>query len=288
MSNLKWQTIPVTEASALDQARQQVHAAIQLVASVGRSFLPKDGEDAMANLSWSGALDAMLGRLIGEVQVGIKPAALTLLMVKRSGVVASLPLAGLTWQTAFDWLRGQMSAARVDASQLSDQRPYQLPPYPPLKGEAFALEDKAAFDALRRYYANADLELRALGQHEPGASEVKIWPHHFDIATLITVEKQGQGKFIGAGMAPGDTTAGYQQPYFYVNLWPAPDLGALNLPDFPLGGHWHTQGWTGAVLTHATLTSTLSYDQQQQMTEQFLTKAVQVNRGVLVGDNAAS
>jgi hypothetical protein len=284
MSNLKWQTIPAIEAPALDQARQQVHAAIQLVASVGRSFLPQDDQDAMANLSWSGALDAMLGRMIGEVQVGLKPADLTLLMVKRGGVVASLPLSGLTWQEAFDWLRAQMSAARVDASQLSDQRPYELPAYPPLRGEPFILEDGAACDALRKYYANADLELRALSQHETGASEVKIWPHHFDIATLITVEGQGSGKFIGAGMSPGDGAGGYEQPYFYVNLWPAPALPLLDLPDFPLGGHWHREGWVGAVLPHQTLISTLSYDQQQQMTEQFLTQAVQVNRGVLAGE----
>jgi hypothetical protein len=45
--------------------------------------------------------------------------------------------------------------------------------------------------------------------------------------------------------SPGDGS--YDQPYFYVTPWPYPSTDAL--PLLPAGVHWHTEGWTGAVLT---------------------------------------
>ena len=49
---------------------------------------------------------------------------------------------------------------------------------------------------------------------------------------------------MGVGFSPGDDS--YAQPYFYVAPWPHPkqdDLPKLSV------GHWHTAGFTAAVLT---------------------------------------
>ena len=54
-------------------------------------------------------------------------------------------------------------------------------------------------------------------------------------------------------MSPGDES--YAQPYFYINPWP--HLDASDLPDLPPPGHWHTQGFVGAI---ATAEETLSLD----------------------------
>ena len=50
------------------------------------------------------------------------------------------------------------------------------------------------------------------------------------------------------GFAPGDSS--YDEPYFYITPWPYPDTA--NLP-FLEGGHWHTEGWMGAVLVASEL-----------------------------------
>jgi hypothetical protein len=88
---------------------------------------------------------------------------------------------------------------------------------------------------------------------EPNASEVRCWPHHFDIATLIEVAR---GKTIGVGMEPGDVY--YDEPYFYVNLHPRPAAPPTAL----LGGHgtWHTHEWIGAVLPVSRLKANLDDD----------------------------
>lgn len=279
MSNLKWQTTPAIDAAPLDQARQQLHSAAQLVAEVGRSLLPPDDEDAMANLGWSGLHDAMVGRTVAEdLAAGLEVATLSLIVLRGEQRLATLSLDGHTMTDARKWLHEQLAQAGVAVANLTKQRPYELPAYPPLQGAPFQLADPRAFDTLRMYYANADLTLRSLCEPEPNASAVRIWPHHFDVASLITVTQAQNGQYIGLGMSPGDGTGGYEQPYFYVNLWPKPDPAQLNLPQFELGGHWHTEGWVGAVLLHETLTSTLSYDQQERMVQQFMAQAVQINR----------
>jgi hypothetical protein len=65
----------------------------------------------------------------------------------------------------------------------------------------------------------------------PGA--VRCWPHHFDIATLLSLGRGDpeRAAAIGIGMSPGD--AYYPQPHFYISPWPAPPADALPRPPIP-------------------------------------------------------
>ena len=76
---------------------------------------------------------------------------------------------------------------------------------------------------------------------------MRCWPHHFDLATLVSVPggAPGDARTIGVGLSPGDGS--YAEPYFYVTPWPSPDSPAL--PELPAGADWHRTGWFGAVLT---------------------------------------
>ena len=84
-------------------------------------------------------------------------------------------------------------------------------------------------------------------QLSPGPSPVRCWPHHFDIATYVGLEAADAetARGVGVGMSPGDES--YGEPYFYINPWP--HLDADSLPDLLLPGHWHTQGFVGAIAT---------------------------------------
>ncbi len=114
-------------------------------------------------------------------------------------------------------------------------------PHPAAEGRAFDRENDAEALpelALARYYGNVDRILR----------EVRCWPHHFDIGTVVDLKSTAEGCSIGLGLSPGDES--YDQPYFYVNPYPNPDLSAL--PPLLAGDHWHTQGWMGVVATGGT------------------------------------
>ena len=51
------------------------------------------------------------------------------------------------------------------------------------------------------------------------------------------------GRSVNVGLSPGD--GAYREPYWYVTPWPAPARKAR--PTLPVG-HWHTEGFTAAVL----------------------------------------
>ena len=76
---------------------------------------------------------------------------------------------------------------------------------------------------------------------------MRCWPHHFDIGTYVQLQAGDSetAKGIGIGMSPGDES--YDQPYFYINPWPHMDPSGLPKPPAP--GHWHTEGFVGAIAT---------------------------------------
>ena len=121
----------------------------------------------------------------------------------------------------------------------------------PTPKEAAALAKRRAMVAdaqeelVRWFSAGAELleEVKTFGGH--GASDVLCWPHHFDLGIVIALDPPGAEKqrSIGVGLSPGDHY--YPQPYFYVNPYPA-QKGAAPQTPLPLG-HWHTDGFTGAV-----------------------------------------
>ena len=81
---------------------------------------------------------------------------------------------------------------------------------------------------------------------------------------------------IGFGLEPGDHY--YEEPYFYVNLSPAPaagtDLGAL-----AGDGSWHTREWIGAVLPGSRLAAASA--EQERQVHAFLESAIGACRKLL-------
>jgi hypothetical protein len=100
---------------------------------------------------------------------------------------------------------------------------------------------------------------------------VRCWPHHFDLATLASFPARDAAHtgYLGAGLSPGD--AYYNEPYFYVSVYPQPDRAAL--PRLPKLGHWHTHEFTAAVASAHQIVAASS---QKAAAEEFLRAAVDV------------
>jgi hypothetical protein len=107
--------------------------------------------------------------------------------------------------------------------------------------------------------------LESLRDRTSGASEVRCWPHHFDIATLVDI---GSGATVGVGLEPGDTY--YVEPYFYVNRHPRPADKTL-ATTLDGNGSWHTREWIGAVLPGSRVSPA---DGQREQIDAFLDSAV--------------
>jgi hypothetical protein len=247
-----WAPMDASRARSLSDARRQLHLAVQFGASFGISYLRPAHDDGHTNLGWNPLLGAFVSRgadtAAGQVAVGIRATDLTLLVTHNGSMAASQPLHGQTLAASTAWLRAALAAEGLDGAKLTLERHYTIPDHAVATGAAFDASDHEAFDQLARWFGNGALELESLAAEMPGASDVRLWPHHFDNATLVAL---GGGRSAGAGLVGGDSY--YDEPYFYVNMDPQPQ-GAL--PDAAVlgGGSWHTHEWIGAVLPGSQVT----------------------------------
>jgi hypothetical protein len=149
-----------------------------------------------------------------------------------------------------------------------------MPPHQLAGGAAYdgATALTAARTELAAWFANAGQSLERLRVQYvakvPSASPVRCWPHHFDMATLISLNggDPEHARSVNAGLSPGDGS--YDEPYFYVSPWPYPDTGKL--PPLPAPGYWHTQGFLAAV---APASQILAAAAPERVVEDFLQEA---------------
>ena len=246
----QWQLLVPGRATALTDARLQLHHAAQLATAAGISFLKPLSDDSHTNLEWLPPLEALASRVIpapSPFRIAVRPSSLTLLLLDGDAhVLQTFPLHGHTIAEGARWLSDSITTLGADPRRFTLRRHYEIPPHPLGAGARFDLTCAPDFAELSYWFANADASLRALADSTDEASEVRCWPHHFDIATLLTLPpaRDGSSRSIGVGMEPGDEH--YEQPYLYVNLSPKPRTESL--PTLVGGGHWHTRDWIGAVL----------------------------------------
>ena len=233
------------------EARLVAHWAAQIVAAAGATLGRAAADDSHTSLEWIEPARALAGAPLGDgkVRVALRPADLTLLILDEAyGARERLDLRGRTLQDGLDWLSGAVARA-TGAAVVPLVRPaHELPQHAVGAGAPFPDANGAALAQLADGFATADRLLRALAGSVPGASLVRCWPHHFDIATLVALDPPGTpsnvARTIGVGLSPGDSS--YPGGYWYVTPWPYPTVSEP--PPLAVGGAWHRTGWFGAVL----------------------------------------
>ena len=207
---------------------------------------------------------------------------MTLLVFDEGGAIAeSFTLEGQTIDSAVSWLDEMVAAGSGGPPEGPIRiRDYEMPAHPVAEGAAFVLDHPPAFAELARWFANGNLVLKDLTSSDRGWAEVRCWPHHFDLGTVISLESSGDassGRSIGVGLTPGD--ASYPEPYFYVNPYGLADPPA-DPPPLESGGRWHTEGWFGAVLTATSILGEPAVTQKPAVSS-FLRGAVDAARNLL-------
>ncbi len=249
-----------TPTSVRDQ-RLQLHYAAGLLASTAHSLLAHASDDSHSalNLRADGSAFATQSLNASGLTLGLQLDTLQLrwrddamappsqsLDAHSAAAPQTFALPGATVADAYRWLNASRPA---NTPQINART---FPDFP-----AHALADGATFDrahadvriALGHTYAMAGQIFSGLHVSPGDASDwsespIRLWPHHFDLGLLITLERPDHQ--IGVGLSPGDSS--YDQPYFYVSPYPQPPAGAL-LPDWQRDGHWHSEGFCALVLT---------------------------------------
>jgi len=260
-----WRSINPAMARDLTDARQQFHQAVQFAASTAISYLVARPDDSHTNLGWVKQIHALASREIPSAKnfrVGITTPDLALVLVDPSGAVSSrLPLNGRIVDEGEAWLRLQLSALGADGNRLSFARHYTIPPHPVAAGAPFSSGGTKQLAEICAWFSNSAVLLEEIAASTPGASPVRCWPHHFDMATLVEGGHGSAIRTMGIGLEPGDEY--YEEPYLYVNMYPAPAATTLIVP-LAGGGTWHTRDWVGAVLPGSRLVENPA-DQEQEV-----------------------
>jgi len=257
MKSTGWRNLRGVDPRALSEARLQAHYAAQWLARAARAYIPPQRDGSHTNLSWSEPLNGLeTHRLRDGSRLGLNIADLSLVLSGASEGAKPIvcALAGRSDAQVRLWLGEQMSLKRLAAKDLDGPAPYPMPPHPLATGASYAgAELGDALKELADWYGNADrallasrAQIVAAGLNAPPP---RCWPHHFDLATMASF-LAGTGDetaFVGAGFSPGDNY--YDEPYFYVSMYPAPKVARL--PPLPAVGHWHSREFTAAVATAA-------------------------------------
>jgi len=249
-----WSTLGRKAPTTLVRARNFAHHAAQWVGKAARANLEAVPDDSHASFEWDAAHGALFSQPLpaagADVRVGLRVGGLALVIMRSGVVLDTFELAGRRDSLIGVWLDSALRALGLKPASDIAALPYSMSAHSVVRGGAYSCSGEAeAFDELARWYgAAADLlgEVRtSLVDVQPGP--VYCWPHHFDIATLVRIDHgdAGTAQSIGMGFSPGDVH--YPQPYAYVTPWP--HFKPEDMDFLPPPGHWHTQGFVGAVVT---------------------------------------
>ncbi len=271
-----WRRLGSFPPQNLKPARDALHWAAQAIAALGFALATPKDDDSHSNILWSTQRQGFFGRrLPSGHRAFLEPETFQIgILGSDEREILSFSLVGRTLQQTTDALADALREQGVDLPWLT-MPTYDLPEHPVQNGAPFEAQDSKALGELSRWYHDASVILAEIASMHAEASAVRGWPHHFDLATLLTFpaqEEDHEGRSVGVGMTPGDDTI--PEPYFYVTPWPAPDQDK-ELPALPHGGSWHRDGWTGAILRAQDLTKSHTPHQQMTMVREFLLAATQ-------------
>lgn len=278
-----WEASGSVHPVDLIDASLELHWATQFLAAAGQTFGEAQPDDSHRAMEWDADQRAFVGTPFTgpyPFRVGLRPEDLTLLLLDRTEeALGSFPLIGKTREEGYEWLSLGLAMYMGGLPATIERPEFDIPDHPVQGRTRFSTDHDAEHRALAGLYGGGAALLNEFVAGHDNASRVLCWPHHFDIATLITLDVDADGaasKTIGVGLAPRG--GGCESWYWYVTPWPYPDPSTL--PDLTGKAEWNTEGWTGAVLAGRDMAK-LDGKSRAQTIRAFLAEATEVAQTVL-------
>lgn len=249
MPRPEWRVFDDLDFDKIKHTRIQYHQAIQNVAAVGRTFLPKTPTDQHTALIWVPGHYRLAGGWIKGNQlfrssIGFKEFAIY--MVDRQvQVISKLNLHGVTFRQSLLWLEQQVGLLGLESAHLEDKAPYEIPKYV-FQTEPFEDPGQEYRLFLGSLFHNSMLAMKEVAVDWVFPKEVVVRPQHFELAMSVTLKDTGSkdtNTLITIGMSPGDEL--FDAPYFFVSTWPHV---MTHVSDSLEVGMWIEEDWTGSVL----------------------------------------
>lgn len=262
----KWELLSLTFKFGLNNVLQQQYLAAQFIALAGRYLIPKKTDGSNINMQFLPEKEMLMGNLHpDEWAVGVQLKMLTVqILDKNLNVQAEITLEGKSFDKAFQEFKTKLQHSGIDISGLKTEQPYELPTGGLKEGKFFKAGEQETTENIR-YRHNAGLIINELAAKFTDVEPVRIWPHHFDTGTFITLTRNEKGdatKTIGLGWAVPDSMVA--KPYFYLSFWSENPVEIEDNPVKLLAGKWMMPTWNGAIL------ATSEIIQKETAEEQYL------------------
>ena len=254
---MTWENINKIDLGILRNARISLHQAVQIVSAFPRNMLPTDPTDSNASLIWNSSTNGLESDPVANeggksIRVGLSLDSFTLYISVEGKLVSFYEMDTRSVFQGLEWLKFELSQLDIASDTINLDLPYEIEDYD------YSQSLKINSDAFGEHcilYQNISNVLSGIVDERENALDIRCWPHHFDLATLIPLESNSDKeiiKSIGVGLSPGDEAV--EEPYIYINVWPSVDYKLL--VKYPLIlGEWNVEGWSGAILKYSRLTS---------------------------------
>lgn len=252
-------TLQDEDPKAFVYAWRQLHYVSQAVVEVGKSWGESRDDDSHSAMLYS---DDPIGFASEGDQSDIRAtwsAGSTTVTVEHDPgeqgpeEFIAIDYEGLTLAQLTDWVKLNAQRFGGDAQQKSKPAP-DLPDHP-LAGDAvFEWRPEVSIVFAHYHITQRLLERFVLAVQSAGAESEhelvpRLWPHHFDLASLLVVARDAGGnmtKTIGVGFTPPDPID--DSGYWYVSPWVKDGPSkAFARPELPLG-RWVDRGGTAMAV----------------------------------------
>ncbi|NER12561.1 hypothetical protein GWK08_03845 [Leptobacterium flavescens] len=232
--------------SLINKTQNKFHHLSQFLAAFSNSYLPKADDDSQSNLGWSVSKSAVISREIEGVHLELSYKDLHLRVIKGEQAEET-DILGLGREQLDSWIREKISGFGLDASRFN----YELGFTIDTDFDSFISldnEEEKSIEELSLYRNLSQLALEDTAAKSTAATDIRIWPHHFDTGMLIDLsEERDFGTGLGLGYAIADSVN--DTPYYYVYGW-GKNSANINYGELPglSSGTWKNGDWKGALL----------------------------------------
>ncbi|NOR87897.1 MAG: hypothetical protein GQ527_09830 [Bacteroidales bacterium] len=267
-----WKPITKVFNQGLNDALQQQHQAVQLIAMVGRHLIAQQDDDSNTNMQYYPQQKMMVGNeLENGLRVAVDLESMYLKVLDKDfQVKKQLALEGKSKKMAIEKLRNMLWDLNVDVSNFKGELHYEIPKHSLDKGDVFIINDEDDFIENAKYRNNAEIVLNEIAKDFKIKEQIKVWPHHFDTGSFIPVSHNKKGELsqsIGLGFSIPDTMV--DEPYYYLSFWSGKPIKKLEKPEELVVGKWMTPKWNGAILKLSDIMKVKSAKVQQQIVKDF-------------------
>jgi len=223
---------------------KELHIAAQYLAASAINFVEKKEDDSHTNLSWSSESSTLFSRplnLAGD-KLALDFSSFSLVWYSNKEIFNSLGLDKVTHNQALDWINFQLKANGFN-SKLNYSFHYDLGYEIKMDDYSFPEADQKELQKISNYFSVAQSAMQKVLEKQNLASDIKVWPHHFDLGAYVVISETLS---LGFGLAIPDS--GIDDFYYYISGYKGNDtLETKNFQKLE-NGEWQTGEWKAGTL----------------------------------------